>query len=135
MLKDRIKANWYIGIFLLMLVSCDNPNPKPKNMLSDEQMVSALVELHLVEARADMVGIPQDSLLPLLETRYQEIFATLAIDTANFNTTFKYYEHNPAQMDSLYQKVVDNLIEREATYRSNTPDTTVVPAPVDSLKK
>jgi hypothetical protein len=136
-------TNWYIGksahwfIFIILLfAACNNPNPKPRNMLSDEVMVSALVELHLVEARANIMGIPQDSLLPLLETRYQEIFANLAIDTTAFNATFAYYEHNPAQMDSLYQKVVDNLVEREATYRTSNADSAGVPEPiaVDSVK-
>jgi hypothetical protein len=125
-------SNFQIGTLtlLLFLSACNNPNPKPSNMLSDEVMVAALVELHLVEARANIMGIPQDSLLPLLETRYQEIFAKLAIDTTAFNATFAYYEHNPAQMDSLYQKVVDALVEREATYRTNNADSANAPEPV-----
>lgn len=136
LLKFQLITTWHIGILLLLLASCENPDPKPKNMLSDEDMVKVLSELHLVEARADMLSIPQDSLRPLLEKRYDEIFAELDIDTAAFNATFAYYEHNPAQMDSLYQKVVDNLVELESNYRTTAPDSTIVPEPVavDSLK-
>jgi len=145
MITDSLKpaTNWYIGtsahwfIFIILLfAACNNPNPKPSNMLRDEVMVSALVELHLVEARADIMGIPKDSLLPLLQTRYQEIFTNLDIDSAAFGATFAYYEHNPAQMDSLYQKVVDALVERESNYRASAPDSAVVPKPltVDSIK-
>lgn len=128
-------VHWYIAILVLWFASCDNPEPKPKNMLSDEELVKVLTELHLVEARADLMDIPQDSLRPLLENRYEEIFVELGVDTAAFNATFAYYEHNPAQMDSLYQKVVDNLVEREANYRTTAPDSTLVPEPVavDSL--
>ncbi len=105
-------------------------------MLDDEEMVKVLVELHLVEARADLLDIPQDSLRPVLEKRYDEIFAELDTDTAAFNASFNFYEHNPAQMDSLYQKVVDALVERESNYRANTPDSTESPEPmaVDSIK-
>lgn len=138
----QASAHWYrpirlagIGILVLLLASCETTDPKPKNMLSDAEMVKVLSELHLVEARADLLDIPQDSLRPLLEKRYEEIFAELDLDTAAFNATFAYYEHNPAQMDSLYQRVVDNLVELESNYRINAPDSTVVPQPiaVDSL--
>lgn len=123
-------VHWYIVILVLLFASCDNPEPKPKGMLSDEEMVMVLSELHLAEARADLLGIPQDSLRPLLEKRYEEIFAELDVDTAAFNATFAYYEHNPAQMDSLYQKVVDNLVELESNYRTNAPDSAIAPEPV-----
>jgi hypothetical protein len=121
---------------LLFFSACNTPNPKPKKMLSDEVMVSALVELHLVEARADIMGIPKDSLLPLLQTQYQDIFTNLDIDSAAFGATFAYYEHNPAQMDSLYQKVVDALVERESNYRTSAPDSAAVPKSLtmDSIK-
>lgn len=131
-------SNFQIGTLALLLFhsACNNPDPKPKNMLEDEEMVKVLIELHLVEARADLLNIPQDSLRPILERRYDEIFAELDIDTAAFNASFNFYEHNPAQMDSLYQKVVDALVERESNYRANTPDSseTTEPIAVDSLK-
>lgn len=115
-----------ITIIVMLFMACATDSGKPKDMLTDEQMVDVLVELHLAEARMDLLQIPQDSVRPLLRERYTEIFTDQNLDTAKFNATFAYYERYPEQMDSLYQKVIDELVEREALYRQNAPDSTNV---------
>lgn len=124
-----------IFAMIVAVAACNQPTELPKGLLPEEQMVQVLVELHLAEARVELIQIPQDSIRPLLKQRYSEIFTQLEIDTAKFNSTFEYYEKHPKKMDLLYEKVVDNLVEREATYRTNTPDSTEtpVPTPVDSM--
>ncbi|CAN5433471.1 hypothetical protein BH09BAC1_BH09BAC1_24710 [soil metagenome] len=123
-------------IFMLAAsFGCNQGDGPPSNMLSEEQMVKVLVDLHLAEARTELLYLPQDSIRPLLETRYTEIFAEHNIDTAAFNQSFAYYERNPERMDSLYQKVIDDLVEREATYRANAPDSAIAPLPVDSATR
>ncbi len=134
-----------ILLLLTTLAACNEAAQKPSGMLPDEEMVEVLVALHLAEARADLLLIPRDSITPLLEARYAEIFAEKNIDSAAFNRSFAYYERNPEQMDSLYQKVIDNLVENEAKYRADTTiaDTMVemidtildTPMPIDSLPR
>jgi hypothetical protein len=126
------------AVMFVMIVAfgaCNQPEEQPQVLLPEEQMVQVLVELHLAEARVELIQIPQDSIRPLLKQRYSDIFTQLEIDTTAFNTTFEYYEQHPTEMDLLYEKVIDNLVEREATYRTNTPDSTEVsvPTPVDSI--
>lgn len=107
--------------------SCSQQEEQPVKLLQDDEMVSALVALHLAEARADMLKIPADSLRPLLKNRYEQVFEELQIDTAEFNATFAYYEKHPGEMDSLYQKVIDRLVEMEANYRTTASDSTIIP--------
>lgn len=114
----------FLILFLLLtaFAACKQEAKKPAGMLTEAELVEVLVAFHMAEARAEVMLIPRDSIRPLLDSRYQEIFEELKIDSARFNVSFAFYEQNPTQMDSLYQKVIDELVEREATYRSTTPD-------------
>jgi hypothetical protein len=124
-----------IFTFLFLLTAfaaCEQEVKPPAGMLTEAELVELLVAFHMAEARADVMLIPRDSIRPLLDARYQEILEQMEIDSARFNASFAFYEQNPIQMDSLYQKVVDELVEREATYRSTTPDS-VEPEVTDSI--
>jgi len=123
-----------LALFFLLtaFAACKQEAKKPAGMLTEAELVEVLVAFHMAEARAEVMLIPRDSIRPLLDARYQEIFEELEIDSARFNASFAFYEQNPIQMDSLYQKVVDELVEREATYRSTTPDSVEAEA-IDSI--
>ncbi len=116
----------WLLVMVWMFASCNEEKPKPINLISEGEMVEVLVELHLAEARMEVINIPQDSIRPLLKARYAEIFKDLEVDSSAFNQTFSHYEQDPKQMDLLYEKVVNELVARETKYRIAKPDSAVV---------
>lgn len=80
-------------------------------------MVLVLVDAHIFEAMAEGQKMPGDSLAQFIKANYAGIFRKHGITEAQFLRTFDYYEHNPAKMDELMTKVIDELSRMEAEIR------------------
>ena len=68
-----------------------------------------LSELHFVDALINQKNLAADSAKKLSSDYYDFIYRKYAVTANDFNNTFQYYLNNPADMDSIYVKVLENL--------------------------
>ncbi|MDG1850082.1 MAG: DUF4296 domain-containing protein [Flavobacteriales bacterium] len=98
-------------LFVSFLVSCtQGPEQLPKGTLSEAQMIDALVDVHLLEAAAQLnmlEGIKLDSLT--LQDYYRALFETKSYSLAAFDSSFAHYAKDPEMMERLMDSVLTNI--------------------------
>ena len=109
--------------FLLLLVlpllaalsACQRPEdpPRPATLLSKDQMVRLLIDLHLLEARIDASRLGVDTARALY-VRHQRTFLRRAQTTDSaFQQSYRYYGVHGKDLDDIYQAVIDSLGSKE----------------------
>lgn len=96
------------------MAGCEE-NPKPKDLLSEEEMVNVLIDIHLTEGIASSLPIPYDSSQVLYSLLEQEVFVKHQVQDSVFTRSMIYYLQDPAIMDKIYARVVDSLVVRESS--------------------
>ncbi len=104
---------------LIAFASCAHPEARPRDLFSEAKMVEVMVDVHIFEAMERNDKMSADSLAVFVETNYEEIFKKHGIKEEQFKRTFDYYEHNPAKMDELMTKVIDELSKMEADVKGD----------------
>lgn len=96
------------------MAGCEE-NPKPKDLLSEEEMVNVLIDIHLTEGIASSLPIPYDSSQVLYSLLEQEVFVKHQMQDSVFTRSMIYYLQDPAIMDRIYARVIDSLVVRESS--------------------
>jgi hypothetical protein len=104
---------FWLGCLILAMVMLACGEKQPEGVLSKEQMVSALTEFYLKEARFNAIGVPVDSaaiLMDYYKLKYaqQNNFSDSALDVS-----YQYYMSNPKLFSEIYDQVIDSLALRE----------------------
>ena len=88
--------------------SCYQPKERLQPVLTEEQLVAILKDIHLAEAMLTTENdrIKKDSLAYLY---YEQIFFMHKVDTADFNQSMNALFSDPERIDSLYKKVMAGL--------------------------
>ncbi len=106
-----------------MLVCCSPANePKPANLLTEEQMTRILIDVHLVEAQIENAGMPLDSGETVYRKMHRDILRKYKVKEADFNTSYQYYLRNLSGLDKIYEKVIDSLTVRETLIKAKQPN-------------
>ena len=100
-------------------------------------MVQILADVHITEARIETNILYPDTALMVFNREQLQILAEHGVKEEEFRKTYRYYLNNLAQMDKLYEIILDTLSVREAKLRST--DTTGVrpaqpPVPLEGMK-
>ena len=104
----RLLAAGALGISLALSVGCSGENQDPESVEVDSLDVDLMVDVHLAEARAELVGEPADSLR-------DEAFRLHAADSLHLNTLLAEYASEPERAVALYEKATEALnAERSA---------------------
>ena len=106
------------GLLLALLTSCSIPEevePPPK-LLSKEEMVSLLVQLHLLEARVESSRLSPDSARALFQQQKSELLRKNNVSEKDsvLQRSYRYYAVNHKDMDEIYKVVIDSLEHRAA---------------------
>lgn len=96
------------------MAGCEE-NSKPKDLLSEEEMVNVLIDIHLTEGIASSLPIPYDSSQVLYSLLEKEVFVKHQVEDSVFTRSMIYYLQDPAVMDRIYARVVDSLVVRESS--------------------
>ena len=85
----------------------------PSDVLSEEKMLSIMIDMHIAEEVLQTKNIHFDSSRVLFHSVYKSsILKKYNVDLATFDSSFVYYERNVEHMDKLYQRVIDSLAFR-----------------------
>jgi hypothetical protein len=108
----------FIGLLLALLTSCGMPEEvkPPEQLLSKDELVSLLVQLHLLEARVESSRLSPDSARALFQQQKSEILRKNNVSEKDsvLQRSFRFYAVNHKDMDEIYKVVIDSL-ERRAT--------------------
>lgn len=112
----------------LWLTGCGSGDETVKKPpVDDKTITDMLVDMHLLEARADELKARPDSIAFLMEAEYDKLYKEYGVSEEDFQQTFEFYQQRPEQMDELYQGVIDKLVKKEVEIKSRPdekPDTT-----------
>lgn len=107
----------YLFTIICLLFSCSNYEEEiPKNILSENKLVSILKEIHLAEATFELHKINgMGQAKNELANSYQNIYTEYAISEEDFKTTLEYYSLNPEKLEKIYGKILEDLTKERAT--------------------
>lgn len=102
---------------LLAAAGCGRPEQvlPPPNALSKEEVISLLVQFHLLESRIESSRLAPDSARALFQTMHDEILRRRQLNPADsaFERSYRYYAMNGKDLDGIYAAVIDSLAVRE----------------------
>jgi hypothetical protein len=111
----------FLVIGILLISACkfeqkpDYLLEKPKDLLSQETMVSIILEAHLKEAMVLETGIQYDSARKLFKSVYEpEILEKYGVDDSTYFKSYQYYISDPSNIQKIYGRVVDSLNIRKS---------------------
>jgi hypothetical protein len=106
-----------IGL-LALLSSCAMPEEvkPPPQLLSKDELVTLLVQLHLLEARVESSRLSPDSARALFQQQKSEILRKNNISEKDsvLQRSYRFYAVNHKDMDDIYKVVIDSLEHRAA---------------------
>lgn len=115
-------------VFLLLVVaffSCDKEvYKKPKNLISEKEMVDIMVDLHIAEATYHKFRYTKDNWISEVSSAsfYHSILDKYKVSQSNFEESYLYYVSRPKKYNKLYSAVTDKLNAKEESYNSKKHD-------------
>ncbi|MFY0690187.1 MAG: DUF4296 domain-containing protein [Cyclobacteriaceae bacterium] len=104
-------------LVIILLTACRDVKEVPGEVLAQEKMSSILVDIHLLEAKMDQLGLSLDSGDVLYAHLQGLIFEEYGTDSLQYQNSLLYYLQNPGKMESVYNVVIDSLMLREKEHR------------------
>ncbi|QMU28502.1 DUF4296 domain-containing protein [Adhaeribacter radiodurans] len=113
---------FFLVLTLFLLIRCAPAGePKPAHLLSEEEMTSIMIDVHLAEAQIENAGLPPDSGDAVYRKMHREILQKHQVKEADFNNSYQYYLRNLNGLDKIYEKVIDSLTVRETLSKAKQP--------------
>jgi hypothetical protein len=95
----------------VLLLSCGEK--RPEGILSKDQMVSALTDFYLKEAKVNTLGLHTDSATTLMEHYKDEYARGKKFADTTLDVSYQYYLNRPLEISTIYDRVIDSLALRE----------------------
>ncbi len=86
----------------------------PSDVLPVEKMKLVMRDMHIADALAETKAQAGGNEKALTMEYYAQIYKNYGITESEFNTSYKFYQQNPAWMDKLYAEVLTELSKKEA---------------------
>jgi Domain of unknown function (DUF4296) len=117
----------FCAAFLWVLTACgsheESGTERPENLVSEDQMVAVLTEVHLAEAKITKLSLhASDSSNLVYKQLERRILKKYKVDTAAYSKSYIYYAAHPIAMERLYSRIVEKL--QPAASLSATTSTT-----------
>jgi hypothetical protein len=99
---------------LLALSACQRPEqaPKPSDLLSREQVIQVLADVHVLEARVEQSRLLNDSARALFLQQKKQLMQRRNIGDSAFLHSYRYYGSHGKDLDEIYGAVNDTLEAR-----------------------
>lgn len=99
---------------MAVLAACVEPETPPARLISQDQMINILTDIHIAEAKVNHLNLRSyDSIQVVYRDYEMDIFRKYQVDTARYRESYQFYLEHPAYMDEIYAAVVDSLSLRE----------------------
>jgi len=107
-----MKKNFLI-LLTIVLLGCVRKDKPPEDIMSKQQMVSFLIDLHLMEAKMNISRFPKDSSKAFFPVIEEALFKKHNITDSLYFKSYQYYLNDMFAMEDIYSAVVDSLSLRE----------------------
>lgn len=114
MKKAALLQIYLAALLLLGIASCVQLEPEtPEGLLHEDQIISLLVEKHLIDAYLQTIDVARDSIAYYTEIQYNMLYDRMLTDAHTFQRSFDFYKEYPSTLDKIYVKVVEELNKTE----------------------
>lgn len=97
---------------VITTISCSQKNNlKPDPFFDRKKMADILTDIQIAEAGVYQIGLPTDSLNKSMLWHYDFIFKKNNITENQFIENYNFYLQEPADLDSVYIDVVNNITQ------------------------
>lgn len=104
-------------VFLMLLFACQSKpteSKKPTGLLTSEQMVPLLADMHLVDSYDKLHPINIDSAKARMEQYKISVCTAHQTTVAIFDSSFNYYCAHPELLDPIYDEVLNTYSRMQA---------------------
>lgn len=101
--------NIIFSLLALTVLACQFGGKRTSKRLSSEQMISILIDVHILEAKISYIKERADSVNKIYNTLELEIFKSHGTDKMTYEESFAYYSADPQKLGRIYETVVDSL--------------------------
>ena len=102
-------------IIILTLGGCTQiSDHTPADLIPQDRMILLLVDIHVADALIEHKSGTQNVNLPLTNAIYTKIYQNYGVSSAQFRSSYQYYESHPALMDNMYTQIITELSKKEA---------------------
>lgn len=102
-----LKQKLTLLLFSWIIISCENEYPK--NILTQDELVDVLVDLHLVDAAGKQQVIANNRNTLIKHKQLKGVLELHKIEKSKFDSTIQYYFKHTKKFAQVYQKVETTL--------------------------
>ncbi|HPT30800.1 MAG TPA: DUF4296 domain-containing protein [Prolixibacteraceae bacterium] len=109
-------------LILMIFASCgEDIGEKPANLLSRDQMVNVLTDIHLGDAVYQTRSFSNEKLMKYSESDfYYSILKKYHLADSVFEKSLIYYSGKPKEYEKIYTRVINKLTEMEQEEKKKT---------------
>lgn len=114
----------YCLLLFLTLAACEQQEvvQKPKQLISEDKMISFLIDLHIAEAKVGYAKVKdRDSLEIIFRNYEQSLFKKHDISDSAYYQSYEYYLADMEKMHEIYSAVVDSLSVLNSMEKNKEP--------------
>lgn len=103
-------SKYFFILIIFSIIACNGKQGKPP--IKENEMAKILVDVHVAESVMQElpISIKKDSIGKIY---YSKIFKIHKVTAADFDRSMKIYQKNPAQMERLYKRVIEELEKQD----------------------
>jgi hypothetical protein len=114
-----MRVSLFILALLLFFACQEGKKEAPDFLLSEEEMVNVMVDMHLVETAHNLKLMGTDTTYTEYLEKFNSIFDSHGVTKANFDSSLMYYTSSTEQMPAIYDKILEELYEMESEVKSD----------------
>jgi hypothetical protein len=117
-----------LSLFLIgigITPSCSNSEKQkfvPETMLSEEEMISIMTDLHLVEAALSLRRNRGQSTNDVKDLWFAQLFEQHKTTATIFEENLSFYNEQPEKMEKILEEVMANLSQMQSELNAGTLD-------------
>lgn len=100
---------------ILVLIGCSNQTEVPPGVLSHDEMVRVLIDVHILESKVKKLYLNHDSSKSVYKHYEKMLFSDLGITREQYNESLDYYVGEIEELNDIYNDVSDSLLARTKT--------------------
>lgn len=109
--KDRLIMDIFrfVAVVIILFCSCSESSKSKTNIISQDSLVKIIIDMHLADAIL-LNPLVQSKISDVSSNKlYHSVLQKYNITKERFVESIKFYAENPVVLDSIYDKVIEQL--------------------------